>query len=76
VSHAGTQGPLAKAGFNTVQIFDADKAYFGYTGIYRFLRRIAFSFKNDSYQRRLAEHVALPYKDSWWDKDPYHYIKG
>jgi nitrogenase molybdenum-iron protein alpha chain len=76
VSHAGTQGPLAKAGVNAVQIFDADKAYFGYTGLYRFLRRIAFSFKNDSYQRRLAEHVSLPYKDSWWSKDPYHYIKG
>jgi nitrogenase molybdenum-iron protein alpha chain len=76
VSHAGTQGPLAKAGINAVQIFDADKAYFGYTGMYRFLRRIAFSFKNDSYQRRLAEQVTLPYKDSWWDKNPYHYIKG
>jgi nitrogenase molybdenum-iron protein alpha chain len=43
LSHAGTQGHLAKAGVTSIQLFDVEKACFGYTGIFRLLRRIVFA---------------------------------
>ncbi|MDR2403050.1 MAG: hypothetical protein LBD78_03370 [Spirochaetaceae bacterium] len=39
LSHAGAQGHLAKAGVALIQLFDVEKACFGYTGIFRPLKR-------------------------------------
>jgi nitrogenase molybdenum-iron protein alpha chain len=74
LSHAGTQGHLAKAGVTSIQLFDVEKAYFGYTGIFRLLKRIIFALKNTSYEDRLSKHISFPYVPDWWDKDPYSYI--
>ncbi|MDR3239276.1 MAG: nitrogenase iron-molybdenum protein subunit alpha, partial [Clostridiales bacterium] len=74
IAHNGTHGWLAKAGITSMQLFDTDKPFFGYAGIYRFVRRMIFALKNTSYSDRLAEHVKLPYKKDWYDKDPFHYI--
>jgi nitrogenase molybdenum-iron protein alpha chain len=76
VSHAGTHGWLAKLGVPSIQLFDSDKSFFGYAGMFSLLRRIVFAFENTSYQERLSRHVKLPYKDSWYEKDAFHYIKG
>jgi nitrogenase molybdenum-iron protein alpha chain len=76
VSHNGTQGLLAKLGVPAVQLFDADKSFFGYGGMFSLLRRIVFTFKNTSYQKRLSAHVKFPYRDSWYEKDAFHYIKN
>jgi nitrogenase molybdenum-iron protein alpha chain len=76
VSHNGTQGTLAKLGVPSVQLFDVDRSFFGYSGVFSLLQRIVFAFKNTSYQRRLSEHVKFPYRESWYDMDAYHYIKN
>lgn len=76
ISHAGTQGWLAKMGVPSIQLFNVDKPYFGYTGLYSLAKRLLFALKNPSYQQRLAEHIRLPYKESWYDREPFHYIKG
>jgi nitrogenase molybdenum-iron protein alpha chain len=75
ISHNGTQGTLAKLGVPSVQLFDVERSFFGYSGVFSMLQRIVFTFKNTSYQRRLSEHVKFPYRESWYDKDAYHYIK-
>lgn len=74
ISHNGTHGYLAKAGITSMQMFDVGKPFFGYSGIYRFVRRIIFALNNTSYSDRLGQHVQLPYKQDWYDKDPFHYI--
>jgi nitrogenase molybdenum-iron protein alpha chain len=75
ISHNGTQGTLAKLGVASVQLFDADKSFFGYSGLFSMLRRIVFAFRTTSYQKRLSARVKLPYRDSWYEKDAFHYIK-
>jgi nitrogenase molybdenum-iron protein alpha chain len=74
ISHAGTHGYLAKAGFVSVQLFDTDKPFFGYTGVYRFVKRLVFALKNHSYPERLSRNVSLPYKNEWYEQDAYSYI--
>ena len=75
ISHNGTQGYVAKLGVPSVQLFDVDYAFFGYTGLYKILRRIVFEFKNTSYRDRLSQHVRLPYKQSYFEGDAFKYIK-
>ncbi|MDR3337382.1 MAG: hypothetical protein LBT16_09280 [Treponema sp.] len=75
ISHNGTHGWLAKAGFTSVQLFDALKPCFAYTGFYRIVRRLIFAMKNSSYETRLAQYVKQPYKADWYAREPYSYIK-
>jgi nitrogenase molybdenum-iron protein alpha chain len=75
ISHNGTQGVLAKLGVPSVQLFDVDRSFLGYSGLFSMLQRIVFAFKNTSYQRRLGAHVKFPYRESWYDRDAFHYIK-
>ncbi|MDR0858521.1 MAG: nitrogenase iron-molybdenum protein subunit alpha [Oscillospiraceae bacterium] len=74
ISHAGTHGFLAKAGFVSVQLWDTDKPFFGYSGIFQLVRRLVFAQRNDSYTKRLAANVAQPYRDNWFERDAYSYI--
>jgi nitrogenase molybdenum-iron protein alpha chain len=76
ISHNGTQGYIAKLGVPSIQLFNADGAFFGYSGLYQILRRIVFEFKNKSYRDRLSRHIKLPYKQSYFDGDAFKYIKG
>jgi len=75
ISHNGTQGYIAKLGVPSIQLFDVDRVFFGYTGLYQILRRIVFELKNTSYQERLARHVKLPYKQGFFEGDTFKYIK-
>jgi nitrogenase molybdenum-iron protein alpha chain len=75
ISHNGTQGVLAKLGVPSVQLFDVDRSFFAYNGLFSLLQRIVFAFKNTSYQKRLSAHVKFPYRESWYDRDAFHYIK-
>jgi nitrogenase molybdenum-iron protein alpha chain len=75
ISHGGTHGWIAKLGVPSVQLFSTEKAYFGYGGLFSILRQIVFAFDNTSYQERLAKHIKPPYRDSWFEKDAFDYIK-
>ncbi|MDR2131972.1 MAG: nitrogenase iron-molybdenum protein subunit alpha [Clostridiales Family XIII bacterium] len=74
VSHVGVQGDIAKFGVPSVQSFDTEKGFLAYNGIFTRVRSIAFGLENTSYQKRLSEHIELPYKDSWYEKDPFYYV--
>ena len=76
ISHAGTQGWLAKMGVASMQIFSADKVYFGYSGLFSLLKRMLFVLKNPSFQNRLARNVKSPYKADWFTRDAFSYLKG
>jgi nitrogenase molybdenum-iron protein alpha chain len=76
ISHNGTQGYIAKLGVPSIQLFNADGAFFAYRGLYQILRRIVFEFKNTSYRDRLSRHIRLPYKQSYFEGDAFKYIKN
>jgi nitrogenase molybdenum-iron protein alpha chain len=53
-----------------------DRQFFAYAGIFSVLRRIIFGLRNTSYQDRLSKRVKLAYREDWYEKSPFHYIKG
>lgn len=75
ISHNGTQGYVAKLGVPSIQLFNVDTGFFGYTGLYKILRRIVFELKNTSYRDRLSQNVRQPYKQSYFEGDAFKYIK-
>jgi nitrogenase molybdenum-iron protein alpha chain len=75
ITHGGTHGFMAKLGVPSAQLFTVDGAFFGYNGFFQIMRRIEFAFKNTNYQKRLAQHIRLPYKDWYWKEDAFTFIK-
>ncbi len=75
VIHNGTNGLVAKLGIPSLQLFHVDKCFFGYRGLFDLTKRIGFSMRNPSYQRRLREHVKQPYHREWYDRNAFSYIK-
>lgn len=75
VEHPGKPGWLAKAGYPSICLFSQARPFFGYAGMFAFARNIAFHLQNDNYEKRLREHIRLPYRESWYEKEPYSYIK-
>jgi len=75
VTHNGTHGPVAKLGYPSMQLFSADGAFFGYTGMFQIMRRVEFALKNTNYQKRLSQHVKQPYKEWYWNADAFSFIK-
>jgi len=74
ISHSGTHGWLAKAGITSVPLWDTDRPFFGYKGIYQFVRRMAFAMKNTSFTETLSANAILPYKNSWYSENFDKYI--
>ncbi|MDR1569592.1 MAG: nitrogenase iron-molybdenum protein subunit alpha [Oscillospiraceae bacterium] len=76
VSHAGTHGWLARTGVPSVQLFNAMESRFAYNGLFTIISRMALALENPSYEKRLAAHTRLPYKESWYEKNPFSYLKS
>jgi nitrogenase molybdenum-iron protein alpha chain len=75
VTHGGTHGYMAKLGVPSIQLFSVEGAFFGYNGFFQIMRKIDFALTNTNYQKRLADHIRLPYKDWYWKEDTYVFIK-
>lgn len=73
--HANGLSEPAKLGAVTVPEFDVGGAYFGYNGVFQVARQLAFALENDSYVKEVSKHVKFPYKKSWYEKDPFAYLK-
>ncbi|MBI4294611.1 MAG: hypothetical protein HY669_00380 [Chloroflexi bacterium] len=48
----------------------------GFKGVVAYGRFLARAVKNPSYQKKLAPHVKLPYKESWYEQDAFSQFKG
>lgn len=73
--HAGNNSGSSKLGYITIPEFDVGGSYFGFSGVFQIAKRIAFALDNGSYVRHLSEHIKLPYKEGWYDKDAFSYHK-
>jgi nitrogenase molybdenum-iron protein alpha chain len=47
----------------------------GYDGILYLGDKIADQIENPGFNEKLAAHARLPYKASWYEKDPFKFIK-
>jgi len=75
VGHVGGNVWSAKLGIPVLPIFGPLNNYLGYKGIFEIANRLARVLKNPSYYRTLGETEALPYKESWYQADPFKYIR-
>lgn len=64
----------SRQGFATVPIYDYGMTYLGYNGIVALGTRFANALKNPGFAHKLARHRTLPYRESWYDQNPFRYL--
>lgn len=75
ISHTGGNNISAKHGLPILPLFGPAYNYLGYSGAYEIARRLNRVVKNAQFNKRLAQYTKLPFKQEWYEKDPFTYIK-
>ncbi len=65
----------AKLGIPTTHVLDGKRPTMGYDGLLFLGNKIADQLQNPGFNKKLAQHVKLPYKDSWYQADAFQYIQ-
>jgi len=66
----------AKSGIATHTVYNTGIQYVGYRGAYELARRIYRQLKNPAFNRNMSKYVRLPYKDEWYEENPFKYINA
>lgn len=64
----------ARLGIPTTHILDFKKPTMGYDGIVNLGKKIVDQYKNPGFNKKIGKYSPLPYRDSWYDEDPFKYI--
>ena len=75
IGHNGQCVQPAKQGVPVYPLFYKPNLYFGFTGVYEIARGLARMLQNTQFYRNLRQHLRLPYRDSWYEQEPFSYIK-
>ncbi|MDR1874009.1 MAG: hypothetical protein LBQ90_03205 [Synergistaceae bacterium] len=75
IGHTGGGNLSAKQGLPLLPLFGPTYNYMGYSGAFDVARRIRRVLANGQFNKKIAQHCPLPYRASWYEKDPFHYIK-
>jgi len=65
----------ARLGIPTTHVLDMKRPTMGYDGIIYLGNKIADQVQNPGFNKKLAAHARLPYKKSWYEKNPFQFIK-
>jgi nitrogenase molybdenum-iron protein alpha chain len=65
----------SKLGYPTTHVLDMKRPTMGYDGILYLGEKISEELSNPGFNKKLAAHVRLPYKDSWYESDPFKFIE-
>jgi nitrogenase molybdenum-iron protein alpha chain len=75
VGHSGGNNLTAKLGLPILPLFSNAAGYMGYAGAFEVARRLKRILSNSAFNSNLAKHCQLPFRQSWYKKDPFSYIK-
>lgn len=75
LGHMNGNATAAKLGVATNVIYNIGLQYVGYQGAYQLARRLYRQLINPSFNRKLGSWVKLPYRQEWYQQDPFAYIK-
>ncbi|MBP1736211.1 MAG: nifE1 [Oscillospiraceae bacterium] len=64
-----------KLGIPNTHILEPKRPTFGYRGVVYLGRKIATALENTAWADKMAAHRKLPYRDSWYQQDAFHYMK-
>jgi nitrogenase molybdenum-iron protein alpha chain len=76
LGHWHANNNAARLGIPTQVIYNTAYAYIGYRGVYDFARRLYRRLKNTAFTDRIGRYARLPYKDSWYEADPFSLIRS
>lgn len=65
----------SRLGVPTTHVLDSKRPTMGYDGILYLGNKIADQVENPGFNEKLAKHARLPYKQSWYEDDPFKFIK-
>ena len=64
----------ARLGVPTTHVLDGKRPTKGYDGLLFLGNKIADQLENPGFNKKISEHVKLPYKESWYSEDAFKYI--
>lgn len=64
----------AKLGIPTTHVLDGKRPTMGYDGLLYLGNKIADQLENPGFNKKIAKHVKLPYRESWYQEDAFKYI--
>jgi len=76
IGHISDNVWAAKLGLPVATIFRIFDYYVGYRGFYEVAKKAARVLRNPAFNRNLAKHVDNPYKQEWYEENPFKYIKS
>ncbi len=65
----------ARLGIPSTHVLDMKRPTMGYDGILYLGNKIADQIENPGFNKKLASYARLPYKKTWYEKDPFKFIK-
>lgn len=65
----------ARLGIPTTHVLDMKRPTMGYDGILYLGNKLADQIENPGFNKKLAAHARLPYKKTWYDSNPFKFIK-
>jgi nitrogenase molybdenum-iron protein alpha chain len=65
----------ARFGIPTTHILDAKRPTMGYDGILWLGEKMADQIENPGFNQKLSKYARLPYRESWYQSDPFKFIK-
>jgi len=75
IIHTGAGNITAKHGLPVLPLYGPSYNYLGYSGTYEIARRLNRIMKNSQFNKNLSKYRSLPYRDEWYKKEPFAYIK-
>ncbi|MDR0883477.1 MAG: nitrogen fixation protein NifE [Oscillospiraceae bacterium] len=65
----------ARLGLPTTHVLDIKRPTMGYRNLVYLGSKIAAQIENPGYNEKIAAHAHLPYKPSWYESDPFKFIR-
>lgn len=75
IIHTGGNSISAKHGLPLLPLFSPSINYLGYSGEYEMARRLSRLVRNSSLNLHLSQYCPKPFKKSWYEANPFKYIK-
>lgn len=75
VGHAGANAWINKLGIPSIPLYGQSINYIGYSGAFELARKAVKVLKNTSFSQKISSNLALPFKQVWYDTDPFENIK-
>lgn len=75
-AHPGSNAWVVKAGSVWMPLFTPARNYLGYRGVYDIARYMVRALRNTNFSKNAAQRISLPFRETWYQKNPYSYIEA